>query len=123
MGSIDFSYGHSLEITFEDVYHLSVNRIWRTDTSKPVLKLVEGEEAFSLNKKYSIEQGNVLFKIIPEDINTAFYIAAKGISYNTDKVYYYKKDNLAPNERIADWVKQMIVLLIQSTSFLTIKPA
>lgn len=105
IGSTDFTYGHSLEIKFAEVFHMSVNTEWKTDTSKPVLYLVDNGESVEINQKYQIEQGNILFKILSEDIETPFYISAKNISFNTDSVLYYKKDNLKSNERIADWVQ------------------
>ena len=105
IGSTDFTYGHSLEIKFEEVFHVSVNTEWKTDTSKPVLYLVDDSEGLGINQRYQIEQGNTLFKILSEDLETPFYISAKNISFNTDSVLYYKKDNLESNERIADWVQ------------------
>ncbi len=105
IGSTDFTYGHSLEIIFEDVFHISINSEWKTNTSKPVLHLVDIKEGLTINQKYQIEQGNILFKILPEDLEIPFYISARNISFNTDNVLYYKKETLEANERIADWVK------------------
>lgn len=107
IGSLDFSNNHTLEITFTDVFHMSLNTSWSSDTSEKVLLLAEGEEARKINLKFRIEQGNFLFRFIPEDFgeDTGFYIAAKDLSFNTDTVYYYKKDDLKAGERIADWVK------------------
>ncbi len=102
--STDFSYGHSLEIKFENVFHMSINAEWKTDTSKIVLEIVNKEESILINQNYQIEQGNVLFRVIAEDLKVPFYISAKNINYNTDSVLYYKKEHLAENERIADWV-------------------
>lgn len=105
IGSIDFTYGHSVEITFIDVFHMSINAEWQTDTSKPVLEIVSGEEEYNVNGKYRIQEGNILFKIASEDLETPFYIAAKDIKFNSDRVLYYKKDNLDDGERMADWVR------------------
>lgn len=105
-GSIDFTYGHTLEVVFEEVYFMSVHMEWSVNTLLPVFSIAEGSEAFTINKQYAIEQGNTLFKISSEDVEEPFYVAAKDIRYNMDSVLYYKKEKLAPNERIADWVKQ-----------------
>jgi len=105
IGSTDFTYSHSLEIKFEDVFYMSINMEWKADTSKPFLYLVDSSERIDINQKYRIEQGNTLFKILSEDLETPFYISAKKISFNTDNVLYYRKDNLENNERIADWVQ------------------
>lgn len=104
IGSLDFTYGHSLEIKFGDVFHMTINTEWKVDTVKPVMYIVEGEECFLVNKKYGIEQGYTLFKIIPEGLEFPFYVSAKEIRFSTQKVYYYKKADLDANERIADWV-------------------
>lgn len=103
IGSDDFSYHHLLEITFHDVFHMSLNREWKSDTRNAVL-LIEDEEATKLNIKFQVEQGNFVFKFVPEDFDVPFYIVAQDVSFNTDKVYYYKKENLQIGERIADWV-------------------
>ena len=104
-GSIDFTYGHSIEIMFEEVFHMSLNSEWKSDTAQPVLHLVEGEEAIQIYQKHQIEQGNFVFKIIAEGFDTPFYIAAKALNFNTDRVLYFKKEKLEANERIADWVR------------------
>ncbi|WKN43945.1 hypothetical protein [Tunicatimonas pelagia] len=104
-GSVDFTYGHSLEIIFQDIFHMSVNSEWQVDTSKTVLYVVNNGEHVNINISYQIEQGNTLFKIIAKDMKVPFYVSAKDIEFNTDKVLYYKKENLGENERIASWVK------------------
>jgi hypothetical protein len=105
IGSTDFTYGHSLEVIFEDVFHMCINSEWKTNTNRAVFYLVDNEERIMINKSFQIEQGNILFKIISEDLEEPFYVSAKNINFNTDRVLYYKKDNLEENERIADWVK------------------
>jgi len=104
-GSIDFSYGHIMEVIFEDVFHATVNREWKTNTSTETLHIVDNLESSEINLLFQIEQGYTLFKIIFEDLSVPFYISAKNVDFNTDKVFYYKKDYLAENERIANWVK------------------
>jgi hypothetical protein len=41
-----------------------------------------------------------------EDCENDVIIAAEKISYNTDTVFYYLRENLGDNERIADFVKR-----------------
>jgi hypothetical protein len=101
---IDTTVGHSLEIIFEDVFHMTLNSSWMTETSKPVIILSQGEELQHINLKYGIEQGYLLFKILSEDVKSPFFVAARSIRFDTTRVYYYKRENLADNERIADWV-------------------
>jgi hypothetical protein len=107
IGSTDFTYSHSIEIKFEDVFLSHFNTEWKSDTTKNVIEVVSGDEARIINVKNRVEQGYILFKFIPEDMeeNCFFYIAAKNITYNIDTVLYSYKESLNENERIADWVK------------------
>lgn len=43
------------------------------------ISLVTGEEAIELNKKYSVTQGNQVFKISNTNVYSDMYIIAKGI--------------------------------------------
>ncbi len=107
IGSTDFTYSHSIEIKFEDVFLSHFNTEWKSDTTKNVIEVVSGDEARIINVKNRVEQGYILFKFIPEDMekNCFFYIAAKNITYNIDTVFYSYKESLNENERIANWVK------------------
>jgi hypothetical protein len=86
-GSIDTSYPYDIEIKFEDIFFISLPIEWKTDTSKVVLKVLEGEEAISINKRFQVEQGYYIFKFIPEDYNDDFgcLVGAKKIYYNQRK--------------------------------------
>ena len=106
IGSTDFSTHHSLEIIFIDVYHLNINHSWRTDTSNPVLFILASDEAEKYNLKFEIIKGFEVFKIIVEDFNRSFYIAAKEIEFEAKKVWYYDKSDLADGEEIATWVSR-----------------
>lgn len=90
-GSIDlFSY-YELEIIFLNCFHISTNMNWSTDTSIPVLVVVEGDEMIRFNVKHNVEIGYTLFKIIPEDIDTCFYVSAEDIQFKEGKVYFNDK--------------------------------
>lgn len=56
---------------------------WKTDTSLPVLRVLTGDEARSINKRYRVEQGYHLFAFQPEDIadDARCIIAAKAFSW------------------------------------------
>jgi len=88
MGSIDISNPHDIEIIFRDVFFISMPMEWKTDTSKTVLEVVEGQPAIDLNKKFQVEQGYHIFKFIPEDYDKDFgcFIAAKGINYKRKRM-------------------------------------
>lgn len=83
IGTLDSSGQHKIEICFEDVFFVSLPIGWQTDTSKPVLVLVEGDDAFTLNKRFQVEIGYHIFRFTPEYYPEDFacYVAAKHISF------------------------------------------
>lgn len=87
MGSIDISNPHDIEISFRDVFFISVLMEWKTDTSKKILEIVDGEQAVNINRKFHVEQGYHIFKFVPEDYDSNFgcFIAAKEINYSLRK--------------------------------------
>ncbi|MDJ1501209.1 hypothetical protein [Xanthocytophaga agilis] len=93
VGGIDLSSNHTIEITFIATSFMEINYEWMTDTSKDMLMLASDEENFYLNARYQIEEGYTLFKIIPkyfeEQEDFGFFVAAKDISFKTEKVYYF----------------------------------
>lgn len=95
IGSIDPSSAPDIEICFEDIFFISLPMEWKTDTSASVLVLLERDEAFSINKKFQVEQGYHLFKFIPEYYPDEFgcLIAAKKISFlNKKEQIVYRKE-------------------------------
>lgn len=57
-----------------------------------------------LNLKFEIEQGFQIFILRTENYRNDIFIAAKNIEFNTDTVYYYARENLNKNERLADFL-------------------
>ena len=90
VGSIDLSYFHNIEICFHGFFFVSSVFDWKSDTSKPVLSLMEGELAERINLQYHVEIGNHVFKFITEydDSETNCVIVARDITYNTQTVKY-----------------------------------
>ncbi len=86
-GGYSLSYEHAILIEFESVFFMTLNSEWSIDTSEDFILLAPRNECLIFNKKYQIEQGNTLFKLIPEGLNenidenenTQFYISAKNI--------------------------------------------
>lgn len=104
-GSIDLIYYHNLEVIFEDIFFVSgFFKGWHSDTEKTVFQIPENET--ELNEKFEIEQDYQLFTFKTEDYQNDVIIAANTISFNTDTVFYYDRQDLKPNERIADFVKK-----------------
>ncbi|TLS50080.1 hypothetical protein FE782_22365 [Paenibacillus antri] len=66
-GGKSLSYPHELEIHFKGVVFVSAPVEWRTDTSRAVFLILEGDEASKVNTKFQVEQGCYIFKFVPED--------------------------------------------------------
>ncbi|MFF2482313.1 hypothetical protein [Paenibacillus sp. NPDC058071] len=83
IGCIDISNLHDIEIVFEDIFFVSLPIEWKTDTSRPVLSVLEREKAIILNKKFKVEQGHSIFAFAPEDYPDDFgcYVSAKKIAF------------------------------------------
>ncbi|RXZ77432.1 hypothetical protein EBB07_31200 [Paenibacillaceae bacterium] len=101
VGSFDFSYYHNVEIAFNEVsFVICPGGIFTVDH----FRLATKDE---LQRLYEVSYGyNDTPTICLEDttFNTKFFIAASEVNYSFQNVYYYKKESLAENERIADWV-------------------
>jgi hypothetical protein len=105
-GGADLTYYHNLELIFEDIFFVSAYfNGWHTDTDKAVIEIPDVKLNKDLNIKFDIEQGYQLFIIHTEDYNNDIYIAAKRLTFNTDTVYYYEREGLKENERLADFIK------------------
>lgn len=83
-GAVDQSYNnyidnYEIRIDFEQPYYLSSIFNWNTDTTKPVLELINDDS--ELNLRYKIEKGHYIFRIYSDEFdNSPIYIVAKGIS-------------------------------------------
>ena len=101
-GSFDFCYYHDIEIIFKNVSFIAcpgavfqVNRF----------RLANEAEEGMLHKISHAYQEGVTICLEDTDFEHKFYLSASDIEYRVQTVYYYKKELLKPNERIADWVK------------------
>lgn len=107
IGSTDFSYYHQLEIVFEDIFFVFGNfSTWGSDTKKQVFGFPDNEA--ELITRFNIEQDYQLFEFRQDGLDNDFLIASKTLTYNTDRVYYYPRENLQPNERLADFVDKKL---------------
>lgn len=80
-GKTSFDDKYDIIIKFTDVFFIQCNYQWQSNTKNAVFEIPNQEESRRVNLQFSVEQGYHLFKIIPEDIETAFYISARNISY------------------------------------------
>lgn len=104
-GSTDSSYYHELEVTFHNVFFASgYFRGWKSDTTCPVFRTPEQEEAYYMNFQLEIEQGYDLFIFKVEGSKNNVIVASESVSYNTDTVLHYYREKLEPGMRLASYV-------------------
>jgi len=105
VGSHDLCYYHELEIEFKEVWYLSLP----TEFCYPTFRFVTLEESNSIKRFVDIEAEAIIYGVEAETSSSieplTFYIVAETISVRERKVYYYQRENLQANEKIADWVK------------------
>jgi hypothetical protein len=81
---LDLTVGADLEIRFSDIFLTSMVMAWKTDTSKPVIRVLTGVEAYSINVKFRVDEGYHLFSFQPENLtaDTSCIIAAKSFTWS-----------------------------------------
>jgi hypothetical protein len=107
--SSDFSYYHNIEITFESVFTFRGDFEWKRNEKLDSLSITE-EYIDSINSNQKGDTSRLCFVFNTDDpyysyTNNEILVWAKGISFCKDTVLYWKKENLAPGEKVADWVK------------------
>jgi hypothetical protein len=82
-GTLDPSSGSDhLEITFSGVFAVSMPMEWRTETSEPVFRILDGDEARDVNLRFGVVQGNTVFGFKPEDSpDLECLVAAQGVAW------------------------------------------
>lgn len=95
VGSDDLSYYHTLEITIETPSYVNGVMDWSCDLDDDFMKIsIHNNDSQSLSILEFYSDNELKFKTI-----------GNSISINFDTVFYYKKDNLSANERLAYWIK------------------
>lgn len=64
---------------FEDVVFMSVRSEWTTDTSRPVLSLLDGDEEAALRLAFHLGGEHTIFEMWPEDLEGRCRIAARSV--------------------------------------------
>lgn len=78
-GFLDESGQDKIKIVFDRPYMMLSTFFFTYEGNSDFISLVTGEEAIGLNKKYSVTQGNQVFKISNTNVYSDMYIIAKGI--------------------------------------------
>ena len=102
--SFDHCYYHQFEVHFHDVSYIElpvycIRTPWFSIANDSVRRLYS---------HLDLDIDELLFEVHQDfDFNDGhrFYVAARQIKLIESMVYYYRRENLKPGERIADWVK------------------
>jgi hypothetical protein len=101
--SRDFTVCHNFELIFEKVSFFKGDFEWSRDDEKLLVDLVEiAEDPGQLRFKFRLYSDGYYYS----NHNHLIEIWAQNISYDSDTVFYWNKENLNAGERIAAWVKK-----------------
>lgn len=78
-GFLDELDNNKMKLVFEQPYMVCCNFFFTYEGKKDFISIVDGKEAFQINKRYGVTQGNTIFKIFNTNIATDMFIIAKGI--------------------------------------------
>ena len=92
-GSYDLSYYHNFELVITSPFFISGTIDWSCDVNDDFIKISKS----SLEDEFIIE--------FYSDDELTFKIIGKDISINFDTVFYYKREDLKPDERLAYFIK------------------
>ncbi|WP_417397369.1 hypothetical protein [Gimesia chilikensis] len=105
-GSFDFAYYHEVEVEFREVLYLSLPVLFWN----PHFRLASVDEIKAVRKFIAVGDRHTVFCIEAEsDVSfekIPFYVVAESVRLREGTVYYYEREHLEENERIADWVKR-----------------
>ena len=85
-GFIDEAAEEKVLIEFKMPYMIDGVFAFTYEGEGDFISVVEGKEAYNLNKKYGVLEGNTIFKISNININKELFIAAQNLTY------YIKQD-------------------------------
>jgi len=106
IGSEDLTYGHIVELIFKEVQYIQIRDTWTSEVNDEIglIKLLKDTEREKFVSLYGIEDKFNIYQIATEDYGD-FIVSATSLRIDYTKVFYYKKNPLLENEKIAEWVK------------------
>lgn len=105
IGSEDLTYGHVVELIFKEVQYIQIRDTWTSEVNDEIglIKLLKDSEREKFVSLYGIEDKFNIYQIATEDYGD-FIVSATSLRIDYTKVFYYKKNPLLENEKIAEWV-------------------
>lgn len=96
VGSFDLSYYHQLEIIAENPSYVSGEMTWHADLQSDFIQA---------NNGLDITESKAIKKLdFYSDDQLAFSVVADKFSVNFDTVFYYHREPLGENQRLAHWL-------------------
>lgn len=80
-GFLDEGGNEKIKIVFEQPYMVSCDFFFTYEGNSDFISIIDGEDAFEINKKYGVTQGNLVYKISNTNIEADMFVVAKGIEY------------------------------------------
>jgi len=84
-GFIDEVADDKIKIVFEQPHMVSCNFFFTYEGNGKFLSIVDGKDAFQINKKYGVTQGHTVFKITNTNIEAEMLIVAKSVEVQIKK--------------------------------------
>lgn len=84
-GFLDEGDDDNIKITFEQPYLVNCNFFFTYEGKESFISMVDGEDAFQINKRYGVTQGNFIYKFTNTNIAADMFIVAKGIEFQIMK--------------------------------------
>lgn len=98
VGSTDLSYYHQLEVIVENPSYVSGEMTWSADVQS---NFIQANNGLNMAEKSSIKR----LDFYSDNNELAFSVVADKFSVNFDTVFYYHRDPLGENQRLAHWLK------------------
>ena len=104
LGSTDFSYYHRAQVLFFDTEYISCP----VHFCHARFALASNANTKRIRELVELDHETKVFQITPDTGDSTserhHFVAASRVLVTIETVYYYKRETLGPNERIAEWI-------------------
>jgi hypothetical protein len=101
----DLTYAHEASLSFADPSYFSGPLTWTTSSEGgQALRVLSADERKALPDPDAASAEGFLFELRTDE-ETTVLIGASAVSIEQALVFYYRRDELKPGERLAYWVE------------------
>jgi len=73
---------YDITITFSDIFLVSLLDNWKGEASRSWIKILKGDEAIKIKRKYNVDREVDIFEFpVEDDENNSYYVIAKKIQF------------------------------------------